>query len=501
MTKKSIFLAFVCLVCHSAQAQWNRLIEDVHVDAEAQGAFSTGDNAPFWFTNNRYGLGTDRNNSGYLRAGLSRSITADEQRNWRIGYGADLVVPFGMQSHFVVQQLYADVQWKALRLGVGQKERPLELKNQLLSTGSLTSGINARPLPQVRLELPDFLLIPGTHEWLGIKAHIAYGWYTDNAWQREFNGGNTKYCYSANSLYHSKAGFLRIGNTEEFPLTLTGGFEMSCQFGGEAWNLRDRLDHVGQFDSHQKMDSGIKGYWNAFIPGGNDANDGDYKNCSGNQLGSWHARLDYHGKGWSLGLYGEHFFEDESQMFWQYGWKDGLIGIEANLPKNPIASTFVMEYLHTSDQSGSIYHDATDALPVQLSAVDEYYNHHIYGAWQHAGFVMGNPLLLSPLYDLCNNDGHNRITVYHNRVSALHFGLSGQPLNELGYRILFTHERSLGTYLNPVTDPRHGNFLLVELNYAPRWLNGFAIGASYGLNGGDLLGHANGGMLNLKYHL
>ena len=476
-------------------AQITRLGEDIQYKAGVMGTFSNGKNSPFWFSNNRYGLGTTNNNSGYLRAGIFRAVETDYAHDWRFGYGADIAVPFGMQSHFVLQQLFADVQWKALRLSLGQKERPMELKNNWLSSGALTSGINARPLPQVRLELPQFLTIPGTKGWLAVKAHLAYGAYTDNQWQRNFNAGNDRYLYSANSLYHSKAGFLRIGNTERFPLSLTGGFEMSCQFGGKAWNLYDRADHDGPFDTYQDMGHGFKQFWEAFIPGGKDANDGDFHNASGNHLGSWHLSLDYQGSGWAARAYAEHFYDDHSQMFWQYGWKDMLYGLEFRLPKNPVVDQFLYEYIRTDDQSGSIYRDATPVLPEQISAIDNYYNHHVYGAWQHAGFTMGTPLIISPLY---NND--NRIICYDNRIRAHHFGLMGSPCAQLGYRVLYTHEKSLGSYLAPHTDPRYGNFILMELSYKPEWLKGLQLTASYGQNGGKLLGRSHGGMLTVAYN-
>ena len=492
-TARNLLVA-AALLPIASYAQFQRLGEGVRYDAQIMGAFSQGGNAPFWFTHNRYGLSTANNNSGYVRGGVFRDIDADKERNWRIGYGADIAVPFGMAPNFVLQQLYADVQWKSLRLSVGQKERPLELKNQELSSGALTSGINARPIPQLRLELPDFLVIPGTNDWIAVKAHVAYGAYTDNKWQREFNAGNNKYLYSANSLYHSKAGFLRIGNTERFPVTVTGGIEMSCQFGGEAWNLTDRLDHSGPFDSHQKLGNGFKQFLDAFIPGGKDVNDGDFHNASGNHLGSWHISLDYKGNDWGARAYAEHFFEDHSQMFWQYGWKDMLYGVEVQMPKNRFVDVVLYEYVRLDDQSGSIYRDATPAMPEQISAIDDYYNHHIYGMWQHAGFTMGSPLIISPLY---NKD--NRIYGYNSRVRAHHFGLTGTPFPQISYRCLYTHERSLGTYHVPHTDPRYGNFLLIEASYKPEWLKGLAFTASYGQNGGKLLGRSHGGMLTVAY--
>ena len=55
--------------------------------------------------------------------------------------------------------------------------------------------------------------------------------------------------------------------------------------------------------------------WHAFIPGGHDDGEGQYANIAGNQLGSWLMRINYNADTWKLGVYADHFFEDDSQMF------------------------------------------------------------------------------------------------------------------------------------------------------------------------------------------
>ncbi len=493
---RRIFLILSLLTAYlSSTAQVSRLGKDIGYKATLQGTVGNGDAAPFWFTNNRYGLGTLENNSGLLRVGIERKVETDSLRKWRIGYGADLVGTINHDSPFVLQQLYADFQYKVLRLSVGQKERPMELKNQNLTSGAMTNGINARPLPMIRLELPDFWIIPRTKNWLALKAHIAYGMHTDNRWQRDFTAG-TNNRRSANSFYHSKAGFMRLGNVEKFPFTLTGGVEMACEFGGEVWNLNDRPDHSTPttFDTHQKLPNGIKSFWNAFIPGGSDVNDGDYLNTEGNHLGSWHMRLDYHGKGWQAAVYAEHFFDDQSQMFWQYPWKDMLYGGEIHFPKNPVVSTFLYEHQRTNDQSGSLYHDGNAIMEAHICGIDDYYNHHVYGAWQHAGYTMGTPLLLSPVY---NTNG--MILCYDNRIKASHFGMDGNPTDEIAYRVLYTYEKSWGRYTTPHTDPKKGHFLFIEASYAPHQVRGLSVSASYGQNFGDLIGTSKGAMLSISY--
>lgn len=486
-----MFLLFLSL-CSTAQI--SRMAENVQYSFSAQGTAGGGDNAPFWFTNNRYGLGTTDNFSGLARVALWRDVEADSLWFWRIGYGVDLASPINSENgYFCVQQAYLDIEWKMLRLSIGQKERPSELKNPLLSTGGLTLGINARPIPQVRVEMPEFWRVPGTNGIFSFKGHLAYGMYTDGAWQRKFNAG-TPNIYTSGSMFHSKALFIRLGNRELFPLEVSAGLEMACQFGGTGWNI---LPYVGT-TLLQDVDLGGN-CLTAFVPGGGDVNDENFTNAAGNHIGSWHLRMDWKEEKWNIGIYMEHLFEDHSQMFMQYGfWKDMLLGVEANLPKNPFLSTIVYEYNHTMDQSGTIYHDATAEIPVQVSARDDYYNNHVYGAWQMGGFVMGNPLVISPIYNPYYNRRGN-LEVQHNRLKVHHIGLTGNPSSEWAWRAMYTHQVSFGTYKTPLLNPQSSNYLLLEAIYSPRWCPGLSFSTSYGNNIGDLLGNSHGAMLSVKF--
>ncbi|MBO5705510.1 MAG: hypothetical protein J6S05_00670 [Bacteroidaceae bacterium] len=492
--RRYIIYILLSVVFACAKAQISRLGENVQYSFTAQGTAGGGDNAPFWFTNNRYGLGTTENFSGLARVALWRTVETDSIWFWRMGYGVDLASPInGENGYFCIQQAYADIEWKMLRLSLGQKERPSELKNPYLSTGGLTLGMNARPLPQVRFELPDFWAIPGTRGIFSFKGHIAYGWYTDGAWQRKFNAG-TSNIYTSGSMFHSKALLIRLGNRELFPLEVAGGLEMACQFGGTGWNI---LPYVG---TTLLQDVALGGnILTAFVPGGGDVNDENFTNAAGNHIGSWHLRMDWKEEKWNIGIYMEHLFEDHSQMFMQYGfWKDMLLGVEANLPKNPFLSTIVYEYNHTMDQSGTIYHDATAEIPVQVSARDDYYNNHIYGAWQMGGFVMGNPLILSPVYNPYFNK-RGSLTIQHNRLAVHHIGLAGNPSDEWAWRTLYTHQVSYGSYNMPLLNPQSSNYLLLEATYSPRWCRGLSFSSSYGHNIGDLIGNSYGAMLSVRF--
>lgn len=483
-----------CVFCLTSQAQLSRLGEDVQYGAILSGQGGSGDNAPFWQTSNRFGLGNSENNSGFARAYIKKDTENDSLYRWRMGYGIDLVAPIHYPQNFIVQQAYAELQIWDFRISLGQKERYSELKNPLLSTGGMTMGMNARPIPQLRLEMPDFYAFKFTKEWIAIKGHLSYGMFTDNHWQRKFNDGDTKCPYTSGSLYHSKAAYVRIGNTEKFPLQVTGGLEMVCQFGGKKYNLR-YLKPDGSMQNVLNYKTGIKEFFHALFPSGSDESDTYNPNVMGNHLGSWLGRIDYVGKTWGASVYAEHFFEDHGQMGWRFAWKDMLYGAEVNLPKNSVVSTLLYEHMRTTDQSSAVFKDtSTPLVPYSVGGVDNYYCHGNYGAYQHAGHVMGNPTILSPIY----NQNHH-IYCFDNRIKAHHAGIMGQPHRDLTYRALYTHERSWGNYWYPHPNPKVGQFWMIEATYKPQRLHGLGFTASYGQNHGSLLGNSKGGLLTVSY--
>lgn len=466
-----------------------------------------GDHTPLWQNANRYGMGSTQKNNGYLQAGVYSPVPADSVRRWGFGYGLSLVGAWRAVSPFYVQEAYAEARWLKGTLTVGSKEYPMELKNNRLSSGSQTLGINARPVPQVRLALPRYWTF--AKGWLGLKGHIAYGIATDGGWQERFTTGASR--YSKKVLYHSKAGYLKVGNTARFPLSVELGLESACLFGGDFYRRRadGGLDHWSE-----PHDFGA--FVDAFLP--NDKNKGtdSYMNVPGNQIGSWVARVSYEAPSWQLGVYVDHFFEDHSAMFfadydgygegdrWNvkennryltYGLKDLLLGAELKLKRFRYINNVVLEYVCTKYQSGPIFHDHTAAIPDHLGGRDDYYNHTLYVGWQHWGQVMGNPLYRSPLY---NTNGE--IYIEDNRFVAWHAGVSGDPAPQVGYRLLATLQKGYGTYARPYPDPRRNFSLLAEATYtfaASSALGGWAVTGSFGLDSGRLLGGSGAFQLTL----
>lgn len=482
------------------------LKNDVEYNVEMQASMANN-KTPLWLNANKYGLSSLEKNNGYMRAAVIRPLQADSVRRWAIGYCLDMAAAMNYTSDVVVQQAYVEARWLHGVLTVGAKEYPMELKNQKLSSGSQTLGINARPVPQVRLALPQYWQLPIGGGWLHLKGHVAYGMMTDDSWQHEFTGKQSK--YADNLLYHSKAGYLKIGNEySNFPISVELGLEMASQFGGKPYlPTNDGMVQV-------PTDSGLKSFWNAFVPGGQDASDGVYGNKEGNVLGSWLMRINYDHELWRFSVYADHFFEDHSQMFlldyngygegeewnvwkkhryFKYALRDMMLGGEFHMKYGTWLRNIVLEYIYTKYQSGPYNHDRTQNISDHVAGLDDYYNHGVYPGWQHWGQVMGNPLFRSPIY---NTDGY--INVRDNRFWALHLGISGQPTERLDYRLLGTYQEGWGTYDIPFTRKHHNISFLVEAGY--RFNHGWKARLGYAMDFGSqqMLGHNAGVQLTIS---
>ena len=463
------------------------LADSLEYEVSVQVSATAGDNTPLWLNANKHGLSSLENGNGYVRASLARPLSADSERRWGVGYGVDLIGAVNYNSAFIVQQAYVEGRWLHGVLTAGSKQWAAELKNNELSSGSQTLGINARPVPQLRLALPEYWPVPFTNGWLSLKGHIAYGMTTDGNWQEEFTSRHSK--YTTNTFYHSKAGYLKIGKNESH-VSLELGLEMAAQFGGTSYLVGGdgtivQIDNSGDFNS----------FVNAFIPGGADVVETTYQNSEGNQLGSWLARLNFEYHSWSLGLYADHYFEDHSQMFWEYGrWKDGQLGVEISFPDNLWIRSFVWEGMSTKDQSGPILYDqVAGTFGCQISAGDNYYNNGNYLAWQHWGMGMGQPFLYGPAY---NKDGS--ISFKSNRVKSQHIGFEGEPSEEWAYRVLLSYVRHWGTYGYPLDKQRKQFSSLYEITYSPKQAKGWHFILGMGFDRGNYLGNSLGGILSIR---
>lgn len=455
--------------------------DSIRYNAEVYAGFSTGKHTPFWLVNNMQGLGSPKKNSGYVKAGAFKDI--DKSRRFSWGAGVELAGAWRNTSKFYVHQLYGELKYRSLGAILGAKEMWGELNNPRLSSGNLLFSGNALPIPQLRVGIFDFADVWGTKGWLAVKGYLAYGMFTDSNWQEDWVRKGLK--YTKNVLYHSKGLWLRGGNTDVFPLQGELGIEMATQFGGTSY----------QDGKEVKNSHGLKAWWKAFWPTSKtfDSLIGHETSIDGNMVGAYNIALSWLPKAdWSVKAYFEHYFEDQSQMTFEYGWKDALWGVEVQLPKNRFVSEVVYEYLYSKDQSGAVNNNHTPEIPEQVSGRDGYYNNSLYTGWQHWGMGIGNPLAISPIYNPDNN-----LYFTSNRIIAHHLGIGGNPTGEIDYRMLLSYTRSWGTYGIPLPEVEDNVNFLAEVSWKPRKLHGWHAKVGIGIDGGDLLGKSFGVMLTI----
>lgn len=481
----SLFLAFASALTVKAQAQdTDTSLISFTYKAETRASFAGGVNTPFWLVSNIHGLGSPEFNNGYVRGEIFKPMDEDKKFSW--GAGVDLAAAWNLPAVFSTRQLYGELHYRALWISLGSRNFTSEYNDTRLSSGDLLFSNNAMAIPQLRIGTKGFEPFWGTKEWLSVKAYVSYGAFTDAKWQKNWvkPGGDR----NSGTLFCARGLWLRGGNLEKFPLTLDIGVEMGTQFGGTIYKDGAKF----------KMPSGPMAFLKAFIPLSGDSStpEGEQINVEGNMTGEYVASITYiPAPGWKIRPYWEHYFEDHSQIFLEYGlWKDGLWGIELTFPKNRFVTKLVYEHVATKDQSGAVLNNYSPEIPEQVSGRDGYFTHYLYGAWQNWGMTIGTPLAISPLY----NKNHE-LYIYNTRFFADHIGLEGQPLDSLKWRFLITFTRNWGTYYRPLSDVMNNCSGLFELNYNPAKLKGFYANAALAWDKGKLLGNNFGGMISIGY--
>lgn len=468
------------------------------VSLSASYAGSMGNFLPFWMMNGEYGIAPQADALNTYRVSFFKDIDRDSRFSW--GIGADLLTQEYANSQirsnrqysiwrFLPQQLYGELKYRSLGLMIGAKEIPGWVSNPELSSGNLTFGNNSRPIPQVRAGIFDYADIWGCNGWVAVKGYLSYGAFTDNSWIKRWVANLAKDKYSLNTLLNSKGFMFRFGDSKRYPLEFEWGIEMPTQFG---WTTYEDGKVI------TKMPRDWKGWLKAFIPvgGGSSTPIMEQLNAEGNTLGNWDFALSWKPGNWDAKLYYQHFFEDHSMLTFDYAWIDGLWGLELNLPKNPVVSTLVAEFIYSKDQAGAVYWDQTPELPEQVSGRDSYYYHYICNGWQNYGMMIGNPLFISPIY---NSD--HQLVITSNRIIAAHMGLKGRPSKSIGYKVLGSWQNSWGTYDHPFPDVKRQISILGSVEWFVPWDVSESFEFQIGVDRGDLIGNnfgvrfiANGGL-------
>lgn len=450
---------------------------------EAFGSASTNGQTPFWMVSNKEGLVPIDNNNGYLQVGVLNHQSLGKKVQWNTGL--DVVFSTPRYRNVYIQNLYTELAYDWLHLSIGSKNHyglyNNSLTDPLLSSGNLARSLNARPIPEINLFIPDFVTIPYTKGWLHLKGHFAVGRSFDSDYLESF--ANAKQNYIKNVLWHHKSVLFQIKDSQnQFPLAATIGIHHTAQWGG-----------TSTIPSEGKQPQSFKDFLRIVFgrAGGDDSTISDQDNALGAHYGVYDFGLRFTQENWSISTYYQHIFGDGSGMIFRNYW-DGLKGIQINLPVSWLQS-IVIEHLGTLDQSGPFHfilfdHDKYSGPG---GGEDNYYNNGEYrtGA-SYFNRSLGSPLLISPEY---NTNG--KLGFRHNRVRAWHMGASGNISNRMTYRFMLSNTKSFGTAKEPTLKKLTSTSFTTDLHYHLN--DSWKFSASVAADMGNLLGDHWGACLSV----
>jgi hypothetical protein len=478
--KRNIFL---CLFAFFYFSLFSQIKSSYRV--ETFGSAATGEHTPFWTVNRNWGVVPLDANNFYLRGSLHHEQTLNKDWAWEAG--VDFI---GAKSPNYgnpwIQQIYGRLKWKIWQMDIGSREDYVSALNQKLSSGDFVNSNNARPHPQIKVSVPQYLIIPYTKGNVSIKGDFAVGYYDDNQWKEDRAAPNN-IDYSKNVLSHRKSAFLRFGdietkNKQQFIM----GISHVAQWGGVAYQYKGTgyvsLHESKNFEDFLRMMMAMKG--------SSKASQTDQLNAAGYSSGTYTLKYDRKLRNsCQLSVYLQHFFEDGSGMGFQ-NWRDNLIGAEFHTGKKSLISGCVFEYVYTKQQTGAVHfnYEMDDAHRNQLfkkgNGNDNYYNHIEYThGISYFGKSMGTPLLLSPEY---NTDGS--LNFKGSRILAFHLAVEGYLHPSLQYRLLCTTGQNWGRYYVPFKAVKKGFVSQLELIYTPERIKDLIIQLSVGLDKGDFFG-------------
>lgn len=478
----------------------------VNYEASLTAGTGSGDFAPYYISSLRHGRFTQADN---VQAEVRLWHEMDYSRRFSFGFGADVIGGYssavnyerydketnGWYFHkerpaaFRIQQLYAELKYRAVFFNIGMKEHGSAILPQSLTSGDLIASGNARPIPEIRSGFIDFQDIPFTRQWLQISGEVAFGKMMDNDWWRDhynyYNGH-----IATDELYNYKRCYFRTKPTE--PFSVTFGMQAAAVFGGT-----NRYYNRGVIMWEDKWPSGIKEFFKMILP----SKDGVEGFVSGNHLGTWDIKARYQLKsGHEISAYTSWLWEDGSGIGKLNGW-DGLWGIGYKAPSRSLVSGAVVEYLDFTNQSGPIHFSPDDFpgtnVPDHVSGADDYYNNAAHNSFAYFGQSIGTPAMMAPIY---NRDGY--LGFIGNRLRGFHIGVEGSLSPTVDYRLKGGYRKAWGTGKMMLKTPIHETAVMAEADWHPgRKLKGFSLNVQAELNRGTMPGNAFGVLVGLRYRI
>lgn len=462
---------------------------------------SSGRFSPYFIGSLNHGKNTQKTALNF-DACLSKDI--NEENRFSYGFGVEVIGGYASPADYMkwsaeqqdwslnslspsalmLQQAYIELKYRSVYLMVGMKSHEAALMNPGLSSGDFVESGNARPIPEIRAGLFDFVDIPLTNHWLQIQCQAAYGIMTDYGYlKNQYNFYN--YHIGKNTLYNYKFCHFRTNPEQRFMATF--GMQSGAFFGGTT-DYYDDGNYVGS----RKYRVDLKSFFDILLPVFN--NDEDF--ALGSTIGAW----DFYGQylmnnGDEICAYFQWPFEDGSSLA-RRNKLDGVWGVEYCRGEPGVVSNVVLEYVDYRDQSGPIHYAPGDydapTITTQSTGRDDYYNNYYYNSYANYGMSIGTPFIISPMYNVSGFPGFRA-----NRANGVHFGIEGDITQRIHYRMLLGYQRNFGTYYLPFHSMRYNTSSMLECRYDIN--DKIELKGMMAYDRGSLLGNNFGALVSIQY--
>ena len=406
------------------------------------GALSSSGTTPFWAQSNQYGLMPERNGAlGVMQ--VYKPFDESKEFQWRAGVSLaanyrpnDPLNPESSPLHPMVDELYASLRWKVLRMDLGMRHRDREflgadaaLGSLSVSEGHIVESNNARTMPGVNFSLEP-LAVPFTGRHLLISGDWA-----------DYTTIDDRFVQGA--LVHRLRAYMRYDTRKHFYVQI--GLDHYALWGGTPSDPRYIPVEVN-LDNYFRICTGRSASAAGSI--------NDQMNCLGDHGGAEQLRMGWRADGWNLTFQLDKPYNDKSGMRFN-NIPDGIYTLHWGLKdKDNWVTDALVEFHYTMWQSGTIHEAETDSEGNQLNwydnkslnifGGDSYFTNGEYkSGWTHFGRMIGAPLFFT------STSSSGITAVRNNRYKAIHLGLSGKFFRKAPYRLMLTFSDNYGSYFSP----------------------------------------------------